>query len=85
MRIVSYTDNRQISKRKGRFLFMCVNRSSQKNVTQRQFNLGLIHHFNEEKRWGERTIIGKQITFRKGKWVLRKTNGRCDNFVMMFV
>ena len=65
---------------------MYVNRSSQKNVTQRgSSNLGRIYHSNKEKRGGERTLTGKQMTFRKDKRALRKTNGRYDDFVMMFV
>ena len=38
-----------------------------------------------ERGGGESALMGKQMTFRKDKWALRRIDGRYDSFVIMIV
>ena len=47
------------------------------------YSLGLIN-LNRGRRGGERTLMGKQMTFRRDKWPFRRTDDRYG-FVTMSV
>lgn len=46
---------------------------------------GIIDHLIRGRRAGERTLMGKKMTFRKDKWALRRILGRWDIFMTMSV
>lgn len=54
-------------------------------VPQAARNRGLYASFIVEREQGESASVGKQMGFRKDKWAFRRTNGRYDSLVIIFV
>lgn len=46
---------------------------------------GLYASFIVEREQGESASVGKQMGFRKDKWAFRRTNGRYESLVIIFV
>ena len=44
-------------------------------------NWGFTYHLNRRRGGGERALVGKQVTFRKDQWALRRIDRRYDSFV----